>query len=312
MILTITPNPALDVSGVVESIVPNEKCYVFDEKRHPGGNAVNAAIMAKNLGGQVLASGFIGGATGSEYLALLSEEGVTHRFVKIKQSTRTNVTVSLRAGHEQTRLSFPGPKVLRQEVAALLKLIQRTKCQQLVIGGSLPQGLGGSFVKRVIAAGRGKGIPVTVDMPGKVLAEVWQSGPYLIKPNLVEFQEMVGSQVKSCAEVLASARKFTSKVALICVSSVEGGALLITRDAAVFGKIPPIAIRSTVGAGDSMVGAMNYVIAKLGPEKALKQLDEVLRYGLAASAATLTNKGLEIGNKIDVKKFLSRITVERM
>ncbi len=36
MIITLTPNPALDVSGTVSNLVPNEKSYVSHELRLPG------------------------------------------------------------------------------------------------------------------------------------------------------------------------------------------------------------------------------------------------------------------------------------
>src|SRR5690242_15734995 len=71
MIYTITPNPALDLGGVVDRLVPNEKSYVQDETRFPGGNAINAARIIKKLGQPVIASGFLGGGTGDEIEKLL-------------------------------------------------------------------------------------------------------------------------------------------------------------------------------------------------------------------------------------------------
>ena len=120
MILTLTPNPALDVSGTVPKLVPNEKSYISHEMRLPGGNGINAARVAHRLGSEVITTGFLGGTSGLELLDLLKLEKIPNHFIEIQGQTRTNITISNNFSHEQTRLSFSGFRINKNEMTALL------------------------------------------------------------------------------------------------------------------------------------------------------------------------------------------------
>lgn len=312
MIITVTLNPALDVSGTVSKLVPNEKTYVSHETRFPGGNGVNAARIAHRLGAEVVATGFLGGSTGEEFSTLVGEEGIPQNFIKVQDRTRSNVTISLEKSHEQTRLSFAGPRIQKKEVISLLNFLEYSRPSLVVIGGSLPQGVGPSLINRIVKSFGPKGVPVFVDVPGKILKEVLKSRPFFIKPNLTEFQEMTGKKMASIADVLKEARKLSKYIPLQCISSVEGGALLVTAEHAWFGKIPKIKVQSTVGAGDSMVGAISYSFVQMNRRLDEKSCEKMLRLGLASSAATLVNKGLTMGSKKVIKEFLPRIVIKQI
>jgi 1-phosphofructokinase family hexose kinase len=312
MILTLTPNPALDVSGTVSKLVPNEKSYVSHEKHFPGGNGINAARIAHRLGAKVLVTGFLGGKSGDEFAHLLNLEQIPQHFIPIQESTRTNITVSLEKGHEQTRLSFPGPKIQRKENTALVYFLEHSRPDLLIIGGSLPPGMKVSVIKKIIHQFHQKEIPVFVDMPGNILKDLISSRPFFIKPNLTEFQQMTNKKISSIKDVLIEARRFSSHIPLQCISSVEGGALLVTQDHAFFGKIPKIKVQSTVGAGDSLVGALAYSYEKSHGALTERHLENMLRLGLAASCATLANKGLSLGNRAGIKKFSPKIMIKQI
>ncbi len=309
MIYTITFNPALDVGGTVEEIIPNEKSYVFDEIHHPGGNGINAAVIMHRLGSDVCATGFLGGANGSEIKRLLDEEKLKNNFIKISGNTRMNLTVSSRKTHKQTRLSFPGPNIIPEELKKLCTFLYKLKDGDLVIiGGSLPPGITTQHVKKIVKDLKKKNILCMVDMPGKLLSEIISTKPYFIKPNLIEFQELVGKKVNSIKSILPLVRQLNERVPLICVSSVNGGAILVTKNEAWFGKIPQVKILSTVGAGDSMVGAM---ATRIAIDKN-SHIEELLRLGLAASCATLSNAGMVLGSKKMIVNYLSQIIMKKI
>jgi len=317
MIYTLTPNPALDLSGIVERVVPNEKAYVTDERRFPGGNAINAARVISEMGIPVVASGFVGGATGEEIKSLLQQEGVQHHFIPIAGHTRINITVSTRKTHLQTRLSFPGPRIHESEIRILKKWLGRIKNPALVIvGGSLPPGFSFITLRSLLDELKRRGIPFVVDVPGSILRKVLVAKPVLIKPNLTEFQEMSSQQVSSLSQVLRHAKVLAEKIAFVCVSSVQGGAILVTSQNAWFGRIPKIRVRTSVGAGDAMVGAMAAhfhrqkvhtweEFMEAAKDKAFGA--EVLRWGLAAACATLITPGTLMARFKDTKKFSPRI-----
>lgn len=303
-LLTFTPNPSLDISGFAKSIKPNEKTYVFNEITSAGGNAINVARLLARWRIPVVATGFVGGRIGDEVNDLLLRERVTCDFVTVKGSTRINVTVSLIKDHRQTRFSFPGPKITGRDIARLHKVIQRSEPEVLIIGGSLPPGFSVRHLNHLIRVAVKNHVDVVIDCPGKVMRELKSSKVLLIKPNLEEFQEMTGSRVRSIGAVKGKAQELLKFASYVCVSSVEGGALLITKQGAFFGKTAPIEIKSTVGAGDSMVAAM---VAKISA--GVTSEEEILRWGLAAAAATLSEPGTELGHISKFKSLFLRTKV---
>ena len=309
MIISLTPNPALDVSGLVERLTPNEKSYVTQEMRLPGGNGINAARIAQRLGSKVIVTGFLGGASGAELSLLLKSEKISQKFIDIRGRTRTNVTISLEKSHQQTRLSFPGPKIQASEKKKLLTFLRSKKPTLVLIGGSLPQGISNSFIKSLITANRALEIPTFLDVPGKNLKEIISARPVFIKPNLTEFQDMTGTRTAKLKDVLKIARRLSPMIPLQCISSVEGGALLVTKEHAWFGKIPKIKVESTVGAGDSMVGGMAHSFMKGRMVMSEKSCELMLRTGLAAACATLSHKGLTLGTRPMITHFLPKIQI---
>ena len=123
-IYAATLNPALDLSGHVPRLLPNEKNYVLRQRLDPGGNGINAARMAARLGTQVTLLGFLGGSAGDQIEGLLKREKSAHTmrlaFTPIQNSTRTNVTVTNDSDHSQTRLTFPGPGISGAELKSLV------------------------------------------------------------------------------------------------------------------------------------------------------------------------------------------------
>lgn len=305
-VITITPNPALDINGVVDAIKPDEKAYVHDEQRAPGGNAINVARILSRFQVPVIASGFLGGATGDELLGLLKKEKVPVDFVRVKESTRINITVSNRQNHRQTRLSFAGPQISSSEKSKLLRRVRSHRSAGiLVIGGSLPPGYKISDLKKLIAIAHQRKMKVVVDCPGTTFADLKVKNILLIKPNLEEFQAMTRSKVKTIREVYKKAQSMLDRCEYVCVSSVEGGALLVTKEGAFFGRIPKIKIHSTVGAGDSMVASM---VAQLAKGNTSPQ--DILRWGLAASAATLSERGTQLGQAEAIQKLYNKSKVK--
>ncbi len=309
MIYTITFNPSLDISGEVDELKPNEKSYVHLETHTAGGNGINAGIIAHRLGRKVLLMGFLGGPHGKEVERILIGKKIPQHFVKISGHTRTNITIANKSNHQQTRLSFPGPEMKNSEMRQLFEMLKKVKKNDLVlIGGSLPPGVDFAYVKKIIAKIHKRDARCVVDMPGKVMKNLVSSKPYFIKPNLLEFQELVGKKVDTIKALLPLARKLNRHIPWICVSSIEGGALLVTKDRVWFGKIPNVKIRSTVGAGDSMVGAMS----SLWDQESDIDGESLLRIGLAGSCATLTERGLTLGSKKSILKYKRQIKIKEL
>jgi len=290
-------------------VVFDEKNYVYHENQRAGGNGINAGIIAHNLGSQVMLTGFIGGSSGETIAKLLNQVTIDHKFIKIVGQTRINITISNKADHRQTRLSFPGPIIQTSEKIKLHHFLKKLATNDIVLlGGSLPPGIDFAYLILLIKEVKKRKAYCFVDMPGKFLKEIIYFKPDFIKPNLVEFQSLVGKKVTTIKTVLPIAKKLLEYIPFICISSIEGGALLVSKDKTWFGKIPRVKIHSTVGAGDSMVGAM----ANLWNKKPHATGDELLRLGLAASCATLTERGLTLGTKKSILNYQPQIILKEI
>lgn len=318
MIYTITSNPALDLGGMVDGIVPNEKNYVYEETRYPGGNAINAARILTRLNIPVTATGFLGGSVGEEVRSLLTAEGVRSHFIRIQDDTRINVTVSCKNTHQQTRLAFPGPHLRKSELARLFSRIRSIRPPTiLVIGGSMPPGGSTSHLKLLLRIAAARSIPCIVDVPAQILRPLLPLSPLLVKPNLCEFHELTSTTAATIASVTREANKIRGKIPLFCISSVEDGALLVTPWGTWFAKGPQIRVKSTVGAGDSMIGAMTAALWKQNVRRlplASGTIDPaaILKLGLAAAFATIATPGTTLGESATIRAFFTKIRIERV
>ncbi len=324
MIYTLTPNPALDISGNVDQIIQDEKNYVHEELRCPGGNGINAARIIKRLRAPVIASGFLGGGIGKEVETLIQNEKVQTRFIKIAGHTRVSVTVANKATHRQTRLSFPGPEIRQNEIKALFQFVEKIKAPSLlVIGGSLPPGFSTATLKKLLQIARQKKLPTIVDVPAKILKSILpHSSLLMIKPNLTELQDLLNNKnITTLPEVVQAVQPLLTQVPLICVSSVEKGAALITPFGTWFGKGPKIKSKGSVGAGDSMVGAITAHLWKNGlvTERGIllaaneaREIPNLLRWGLAAALATVSTPGTELGAAKKITELYPQIQIQKL
>ncbi len=324
MITTVTPNPALDLSGIVDTLLPNEKNSVFSAQRDPGGNGINAARIISRLKGPVEALGFLGGAVGEEIRAQLRDEGVTCAFTPIRGQTRTNVTVTRLDTHQQTRLTFPGPRVTSAEQKNLLRKISSLKKPGLlVLGGSLPQGCPSNFHLRLVRALQSTQIGAVIDIPAKPLRAFTEKlrakdrdRLLFVKPNQLELEEWSGRALPSDADLLMACRELQKYFPIVCLSLGARGAWLVTSSHRLEGTPPPIQAKGSVGAGDSFVGGFCDRLVRRGihtradvEEASPAILAECLRWGLAAGSATAQVIGTTLGRANEVRRLVTQIKI---
>jgi 6-phosphofructokinase 2 len=88
---------------------------------------------------------------------------------------------------------------------------------------------------------------------------------------------------------------------MMAVSMGADGAWLITKDEAYFAPAPAVEKRSTVGAGDSMVAGITYMLQQE------RSLEEALRFGVACGSAATMNPGTQLFHKEDVMRLYDQI-----
>ncbi len=306
-IVTITLNPALDKSMAVPQMVPEKKLLCTDVKTEPGGGGINVSRAIHKLGGESEAIFLSGGYTGKQFETLLTAENISFVALSAQNDMRENFVVLDTSTHLQYRFGMQGVWVTENEWQQLLQHIQNeTAIDYIVASGSLPPGVPVDFFGKLAVIANQKNAKLVVDTSGEALRHAVNTGVYLIKPNLGELSNLYGKERLDEDEILIAARSIIEKggCEIMVVSMGADGAMLITKDTDLKIKPPQVTIKSTVGAGDSMVGAMVYALSKNWP------LPDVLRYGIAAGTAATMNAGTELCKKEDTERIFKELKQE--
>jgi 6-phosphofructokinase 2 len=304
-VITITPNPAIDICTAVAEVVPIRKLRCAAARRDPGGGGINVARVVQRLGGDVGAIYPAGGMTGKLLQRLVEREGVRSFAISVAEETREDFTVVDEKSGNQYRFVLPGPSVSEAEWTACLstlEMMEQTPAY-VVASGSLPPGVPDGFYAAVARIAKLRGSRVIVDTSGQALSRVLKEGVYLVKPNLRELQELVdaslpdeNSQVNACRKLIAA-----GSAEIVVLTLGADGALLVTSDAAYVARAPEIPVVSAVGAGDSFVGGMVRNLA--GGSSVV----DAFRYGVAAGSAAVLNPGTELCHSEDVARLYNEI-----
>jgi 6-phosphofructokinase 2 len=307
-IVTMTPNPAVDLSTAVERIVPVYKLRGASLRRDPGGGGINVARVIKRLGGDVSAIYPVGGPTGDLLRRLLDKEGVASRTFAIAEETREDFFVNEISTGQPYRFILPGPRLNDSEWRECLGVLSglETSPRFVVASGSLPSGVPCDFYARVARIAKQQGAMMILDTSGPALAAAVAEGVDLIKPNLREMSELAGKEPSDASEWEAAARSLvrSGKVSVVALTMGHLGAVLVTADRVLRARPLAITPAGAVGAGDSFLGALTLRLAT-GAD-----ISESFRQAVAAGAAALLNPGTELCLPDDVKRLAEAVIVE--
>lgn len=308
-ILTVTLNPAVDVSTTVEKIAPVHKLRCSHERRDAGGGGVNVARVISRLGGDVAAIFPAGGPIGDYLQLLLRDEGVHNRAVPIAGVTRESFTVAETLTGNEYRFVLPGPTLTQAEFADCLAAVGQAKgVRCLIASGSLPPGAPANAYAQLAQLAKARSAQFVLDASGDALRLALEAGVHLIKPNLRELQDLLGAPLHDDASVIAAARKLVQagKAEIVAVSRGAQGAFLVTADAVWAADALKEPVVSSVGAGDSFLGALIWSLTRGdAPERAF-------RYALAGGAGALLRPGTELCDAADVLRLAERAQPRRL
>jgi 6-phosphofructokinase 2 len=298
-IITLTVNPAIDKSTKFSGLVAEQKIRCETPHFDAGGGGINVSKAIARLGGKSLAVFTSGGPSGELLQNLLKAESIDYQAIKTKNWTRENFIAVDVLTNSQYRFGMPGAEILPEEASEILKKIEELQPDYLVASGSLSEGLGDDFYEKVAAISRKIGSKLIIDTSGEPLKMAIDEGVYLLKPNVGELAKLVGAKSLEIDEVDEAAREIIAKggCEIVVVSLGPQGAVLVTKDICEHIPAPPVQKKSTVGAGDSMVGGMVWALSEG------KTLHEMLRWGVACGSAATMNEGTQLFKKADAERL---------
>lgn len=302
-IVTVTPNPSIDVSTGVDRVEPDRKLRCDEPRREAGGGGLNVARAITRLGGAALALWAKGGATGELLHELLDRERVPHRPGQINGLVRESFAVLERSSGRQFRFGTPGPTLPADGLNGLIDgLKQIVPLPRIVVGsGSLPPGVDERFYADLAEVVDG-GARLILDTHGAPLRLALDTRRvYLIKPNLRELGMLVERELQDDADVARAARTIVDdgKCHVLVVSLGAAGALVVTTDVTDRIVAPTVPVRSRIGAGDSTVAGIALALTRGEP------IARATRFGVAAGAAAVMTPGTELCRRDDVERLFS-------
>lgn len=301
MILTITLNPCIDKSTQLPQLKPEAKLRCSEVVNEPGGGGINVSKALKKLGASSVALFPSGGHNGNMLCSLLNEEGIVYHAVDTSVETRENWVVLEASTNHQFRFTFPGRAVQEETIKLLIDQIRNFTPTFVVASGSLPPGLPDYFYGLIVKNATAVGAKCIVDTSGPALQALKGKHTYLIKPNISELCKMLNVEQLEKKEVADAAQQaiLDGYAQVMVVSMGPDGAWLVSKDERHFASAPSVEKRSTVGAGDSMVAGITYMLQQERP------LEEALRFGVACGSAATMNPGTQLFHKEDVMRLFT-------
>ena len=307
MIYTVTLNPILDRIVEVEELIYDDVNMVVDEKKYPGGKGIDVSRVIKELGGQSIAMGFAGGYNGLELVGRLVNEGILCDFTKIHNETRAHITIFQRKKKLQTLLGTLCPAISQIEVDEFFRKIQEIPVNSYaVISGNPPQGMSDSFYAQLITTLKERDIKVILDTDEEALKRGADAGPYLIKPNIHEFGRLVEANVSEMEDIIKYARPYEDKTKYIVVSMGAKGVLGISKESNYRVVPPKINVRSSVGAGDSLVAGIIFALSEN------ISFEDALALGVACGTASALNPCSDLCKKNDIDTIKKDVLIEKI
>lgn len=305
-IATLTLNPTIDIAYNVQELRHTDKLRVPAQQTDPGGGGINVARVFVRLGGNARCVYLTGGSTGIALDAMLDLHQLVREPIVISGSTRVSTTIlEHESGHEY-RIVPSGPEVTEKEWQACLDRVASLRCDYLVMSGSLPRGVPADFYARSTSLAKEQGIRCILDTSGDALKQgVANGGLELIKPNLKEFEQLVGRRLTNRNEISRVAQQYArdGKARLVAVTMGEDGGILASKDEILSLNAPEIETASAVGAGDSCLAAMVHGLAS-GRTDA-----DAFKLGIAAGTAALISAGTGLASAEDIQRIYQRLTL---
>jgi 6-phosphofructokinase 2 len=292
MIVTVTLNPAVDKSTTTDKLIPEKKLRCSEMVVEAGGGGINVSKAIKKLGGDSHAIFPSGGINGKILEQSLTAQQISFTALPVETQTRENIVVTETSTNAQYRFVLPGTELNQTFVDSLHDCISKLRPlpEIIVASGSLPPGISEDFYAELGRFAKQLNVKYIVDTSGHPLHLAAQEGVFLLKPNLAELSKLVGKETLELHEVDDAAMEVVRRgqCKVIVVSLGPSGALLVTKNGYEHVPAPSVKKMSTVGAGDSMVAGMCWMLSQG------KSWREVVRFGVACGTASTMNPGSQL------------------
>lgn len=287
MILTVTLNPAVDKTCNMKELRCGEVNRLTASISMAGGKGINVAKVLRCFRLSVMAMGFLGGNTGKFIEETMEKMGADCFFTLVEGDTRVNTNL-IEDNGRITEILEPGPEISEKALQSFLKCYEGCleQCQLVVLAGSLPQGVPVDFYRVLIERAKLYGVKTVLDTSGVALLAGIAAGPYMVKPNRPELEQLVGRKLNTREELAREATFLLDKgIQKVVVSLGSEGMMYVDREGSLFQPAKKVEVVSTVGCGDTAVAS--FCMSELAGD----DRETALIKAVALSAANATTPG---------------------
>jgi tagatose 6-phosphate kinase len=302
MILTVTPNVALDITYRVDQLTPGSSHRVRGVKERAGGKGINVASVLHALGHDTMIFGFIGNATAAAVTTDLARGGLAHELISIEGPTRRSIAVVDSSNGEATLFNEPGPRVHASNWEDLETMLtaRLPEATALVVSGSLPPGANDDACARLVRLAAAHRVTVLVDTVGPALLQAAAAGADIVKPNAGELLDTTG-----VSDIAAAATELRRRGAKAVVVSLGAAGMAAFTPEGSWRAAPPTRLAGNpTGSGDAAAAALiaGAVAGAPWPDR--------LRDAVALSAAAVLQPTAGIVDLRDYRRLVPQILVE--
>lgn len=306
-VVTVTLNPAIDQTVTIAHFALGMVNRVEHSQQHAGGKGVNVAAILADAGHAVAATGFLGRENSAIFEDVFARKHIVDRFVRITGQTRIGIKISDPANQQTTDINFPGLAPAAADLDALLGQLEQLEAPWFVLSGSLPPGLAPTIYADLTRSLRRRGRRVALDSSGAALRHALEAAPDLIKPNIHELAEALGTTLPNPNAVAAAVQPLLARgTRLVAVSMGADGACVVTPDSLMIARPPRVRVQSTVGAGDAMLAGL--VAAQL---RGLP-LPVAARLATAFAVDALSQIGVGRSSAAAIEALMQQVVIEEM
>lgn len=312
-ILTVTLNPALDLSTTVDHVRPEDKLRCDLPVLDPGGGGINVARAIGELGGRAMALVALAGFHGQQFLDQLRSEPIIPIVFGIPGETRQSLAVIDRETGEQYRFVMPGPRWSAEQAHDALAAIERASPQGgfLVLSGSQPPGVPLHFPTDLAAIAEDNDAKLVLDTSGaalKALLSIGSGRNHVLRLDGAESEDLAGRKLANMHEVADFAEELVHRgIAEVVVLALGAdGSILVENGARWHAVTEAVRVKSKVGAGDSFVGAFTLALSQGAPH------EQALVQGVAAASAAVMNDATRLCARPDVERLAAGAKLKRI
>ena len=306
MIVTVCLNPSVDKTCEVESFQFGGTNRVISAMLDAGGKGINVALALKRLGQEAAATGFLYNKNADIFYDRLEKGNVICDFIVSDGSARTNIKLRDKKTGTITEINEKGAAVDQSLINAVRdKCIELSKkCEYMVFTGSMPPGCPPDLYKTLINEIH---CPAILDADSTALKSGAEAAPFMIKPNIHEFEALLGQKLASPDEIVTCARTLIAKgVKYVLISMGSDGAMLVTKNDALFAPRIDVDVQSTVGAGDCMVAGFIHGISMYS------DIEAVFASAVAAGTAGVMTSGTGLLEKETYEDLMNKVRIRKI